>query len=67
MLPELSETEALQLSSEYDFSGGQIENVARKKAVNDILGEKATTFTDIRSFCEEETLTGCSSKRKIGF
>lgn len=67
MLPELSETEALQLSSEYDFSGGQIENVARKKAVNDILGEKATTFTDIRSFCEEETLTGGASKRKIGF
>ena len=67
MLPELSETEALQLSSEYDFSGGQIENVARKKAVNDILGEKTTTFTDIRSFCEEETLAGNASKRKIGF
>ena len=67
MLPELSETEALQLSHEYDFSGGQIENVVRKKAVNDILGEKATTFTDIRSFCEEETLTGSASKRKIGF
>lgn len=67
MLPELSETEALQLSYEYDFSGGQIENVARKKAVNDILGEKTTTFTDIRSFCEEETLAGNASKRKIGF
>ncbi len=67
MLPELSESEALQLSHEYDFSGGQIENVVRKKAVNDILGEKATTFTDIRSFCEEETLTGGASKRKIGF
>ena len=67
MLPELSEKEALQLSREYDFSGNQIENVARKKAVNDILGEKATTFTDIRSFCEEETLAGSASKRKIGF
>ena len=67
MLPELSETEALQLSREYDFSGGQIENVVRKKAVNDILGEKATTYTDIRSFCEEETLAGSASRRKIGF
>ncbi|MBR4351987.1 MAG: AAA family ATPase [Bacteroidales bacterium] len=67
MLPELSETEVLQLSLDFDFSGGQIENVVRKKAVNDILGEKATTFTDIRSFCEEEILTGSAFKRKIGF
>lgn len=67
MLPELSETEALQLSHDFDFSGGQIENVVRKKAVNDILGEKATTFPDIRSFCEEETIAGRTSKRKIGF
>ena len=67
MLPELSETEALQLSRDFNFSGGQIENVARKKAVNDILSETETTYSDIRSFCEEETLAHSVSKRKIGF
>ena len=67
MIPELSEAEATQLATDYDFSGGQIENVSRKRAIAAILETNEPDYAAIRSYCEEETLTGNESKRKIGF
>ena len=67
MIPELSEAEAIQLATDFDFSGGQIENVARKRAIADILETTEPDYAAIRSYCEEETLTGNELKRKIGF
>ena len=67
MIPELSEAEAIQLATDFDFSGGQIENVARKRAIADILETTEPDYAAIRSYCEEEILTGNESKRKIGF
>lgn len=67
MIPELSETEATLLATDYDFSGGQIENVSRKRAIAAILETDKPDFAAIRSYCEEETLTGTESRRKIGF
>lgn len=67
MIPELSEDEAKQLAIDFDFSGGQIENVSRKRAIAAILETVEPGYTDIRSYCDEETLTGSESKRKIGF
>lgn len=67
MIPELSEAEATQLATDFDFSGGQIENVSRKRAIAAILETAEPDYTAIRSYCEEETLTGSESKRKIGF
>lgn len=37
MLPALSEADAKMLATRYDFSGGQIEIIARKQAVEEIL------------------------------
>jgi hypothetical protein len=66
MLPELSKGEAVQLATDFDFSGGQIENVARKRAVKSIIGLEEPSFADVREFCREEGI-GNGPERKIGF
>ena len=66
MLPELSESEAVQLATDFDFSGGQIENIARKRAVKSIIDVKEPGYAEIREFCQEENI-GNSPTRKIGF
>ena len=55
MLPELTEQNALDLAREYSFSGGQIENIARKHVVDAILsGEDTLQMTTIREACQQE-------------
>ena len=66
MLPELSEPEALQLANDFDFSGGQIENIVRKKTVQSLISGVEPSFDDVREFCMEESLEG-APHRKIGF
>lgn len=67
MLPELSELEAHQLSADFDFSGGQIENIVRKKTVRALISGQEPTFAEIREFCQEEGLDNQPSRRRIGF
>lgn len=67
MIPELSEGDAATLASNYDFSGGQIENVARKYSINTILyGPASELLPLLSSYCQEERLQS-SNTRKIGF
>ena len=67
MLPELSEEEARSLAVGYDLSGGQIENVARKQAVEYILTGQAVQLTTLREFCDAERLSKQSNRRPMGF
>ncbi len=67
MMPELSENEAIQLAKNYDFSGGQIENITRKKTVKALISGAEPTFAEIMEYCDEETLEDRQSVRKIGF
>ena len=58
MLPKLSDDEALQLACNYNFNGGQIENIVRKCDVESILyGETAVDASKIQDFCHEESIT----------
>lgn len=66
MLPELSEPEALQLANDFDFSGGQIENIVRKKTVQSLISGEEPTIDDIREFCMEESIEA-APRRRIGF
>ena len=66
MLPELSEPEALQLATDFDFSGGQIENIVRKKTVKSLISGAEPSFDDIREYCMEERIDA-APHRKIGF
>ncbi len=49
LLPELTEDEALALAHDYAFSGGQIENIARKHIVDTILTDTAYCNTETDS------------------
>lgn len=65
MMPGYSKDEYARLSSRYAFSGGQIENVVRKSAVDYILSGQRATLEDISKFCDEEVFK--SKVRKVGF
>lgn len=66
MLPDLSEDSTIELAHHYDFSGGQIENIARKQIVNSILsGEDCMSLASVREACDHERLQ--KSTNKIGF
>lgn len=67
MLPELGEEDALTLAGKYDFSGGQIENIARKYIVDLILnGEEQLSMKTIYEACSTELLRG-KTNQHIGF
>ena len=66
MLKDISADEARQLASHFDFSGGQIENIARKRTVDYILSGKFASLDEIEGYCRAELLTG-KERRSIGF
>ena len=67
MIPTLSETDTKALAERYDFSGGQIENIARHYAINGILyGDKAGNIESLMTYCDNERLE-TKQTRKIGF
>ena len=66
MLPDLKDEEVGVLSKQYDFSGGQIENIARKRFITTVLGGKDVPFEQICDFCKEEVLQE-NDITKIGF
>lgn len=67
MIPALSEDDTKTLAERYDFSGGQIENIARHNAINGILyGDKGNTLEALMSYCDNERLE-TKQIRKIGF
>ena len=67
MMPTLSDAYAHRLAAEYDFSGGQIENISRKATINAILhGSNANTFEQLTTYCQSERLSN-KEHRSIGF
>ena len=66
MLKDLSDEQAMFLARNYDFSGGQIENIARKKTIDFILTGSAPTMEQIESYCKVELIDNRQQKR-IGF
>lgn len=68
MIDGLAEDDAQNLASEYDFSGGQIENISRKIAVDYILTGAAINLDGIRKLCESECIVSRGSARaRVGF
>ena len=67
MIPALDEGVTRSLASKYDFTGGQIENIARHYAINNILhGQTDNTIATLTSYCDNERLE-TKECRKIGF
>jgi hypothetical protein len=68
MINELNDSDAQTLASEFDLSGGQIENVMRKQFVDKILYDEAPTLEKLRSYCTQESMASSSPHRTtIGF
>lgn len=68
MLPELGDREARTLATRYDFSGGQIENVARKRTVQRILYNRDTaTLDELTALCDSENISSRPGNRPIGY
>ena len=64
MLPTLSDDNARILAGKYDFSGGQIENIARKQVVSNILHDSEDLdMSLINLACEAERLNRRSDER----
>ena len=67
MLPELTDTDALLLAKRFAFSGGQIENIARKQTIHTILyRETANLMDSIIEACLQEKL-GRTEHAQVGF
>ena len=67
MIPVLKEEETRILANKYDFSGGQIENIARHYTIGNILhGDSENVIEELSSYCDSERLNA-KEIRKIGF
>ena len=65
MILNLSEDDAQKLATKFDFSGGQIENVARKRTIDSVISGKDPSLNDLISFCNNEQLA--KSEKPLGF
>ena len=68
MIPTLTVEVAHSLAKDFDLSGGQIENIARKRAVELILTGNEPSAEQMREWCREETMDARQGRRnKVGF
>ena len=65
MLKDLSDEDARQLATNFDFSGGQIENIARKRTVEYILSGKYASLEEIEAYCRAEILDNKKERHHI--
>ena len=67
MIPDLNDSDIRTLSEKYDFSGGQIENIARHYNIDTILhGTDNNALESLMQHCDNERLVEKKS-HKIGF
>ena len=67
MIPALSDTDSLTLAEKYDFSGGQIENIARHYAIDNVLhGDAENRLERLFAYSDGEKFDK-KVQRKIGF
>ena len=64
-LPFLTLQDCNLLAEKFNFSGGQIDNILRKKEIHEIIYGETVNLSQLVNFCSEETLT--QNREKIGF
>ena len=67
MIAELTDEDAITLATKYDFSGGQIENIARKSVVDKILSGEALSIEALSRHCDSELIARSNSRKPIGY
>ena len=64
-MPFLSEEESMKLASQFNFSGGEIENIARKILMDEVLNNISPNFIQTKKHCQSEKWS--EGTQKIGF
>jgi hypothetical protein len=67
VIPELSGEDAKSLAGKFDFAGGQIENVARKRLAASIINGVKPSLDTLAAYCRDEALVGQNLANRIGF
>ena len=67
MMPTLAEEDVFVLAKDYNFSGGQIENIVRKYTVDCILNGITPTIEAVHNYCQSEFLYKDEQRKRIGF
>ena len=68
LIPDLDVKQMKYLAERYTFSGGQIENISRRKNIFEALEGRTPTKTEMATFCDEEMANSRrQSCEKIGF
>lgn len=62
----LPDNQAQQLANEYNFSGGEIDNVVRKATMEEILTGSKLTLNRLEELCSTEKLNN-TERHKMGF
>ena len=65
-IKDLPDEDAASLASRYKFSGGNIENIARKATVDYVLSGNRPGLETLTKYCEEESISR-KENRHIGF
>lgn len=63
----LDEKAATEFAKEYDFSGGQIDNIVRKIAMNEVITGERPAITDIHDMCKCEKIDNPDGSKRMGF
>lgn len=63
----LDKESATEFATEYDFSGGQIDNIVRKIAMNEVITGERPEITDIHDMCKCEKIDNPDGARRMGF
>ncbi len=63
----LDESQAKAFAADYDFSGGQIDNIVRKIAMNEVILGERPAMSEIHEMCKSEKIEAENAGRKIGF
>ena len=63
----LQEEQAVEFAREYDFSGGQIDNIVRKVAMNEVINGERPDISEIHEMCKTEKIDNPDGKKRMGF
>jgi ATP-dependent 26S proteasome regulatory subunit len=63
----INKSTAAKLGQEFEFSGGEIDNIAKKALVQEIVLQKKLDYELLKNFCEQEFLMAGNKAKPIGF
>lgn len=63
----LDKNSAMDFAQSYDFSGGQIDNIVRKIALNEVINGERPAISEIHDMCKCEKIENPNGAKHVGF